>query len=391
MPWKEICVMDQKAQMIKDWLSGRPNVTELSGAYCVSRKTIYKWITRYEEESFKGLMERSRAAYRHPNAVSTDIIEMLIAAKLSHQRWGPKKIAAWLKDRHAEYQWPAISTVGEILRREGLVRHRKRKRRAPPYTEPFLDCCEPNEVWSADYKGQFRTTDGRLCYPLTITDNKSRYILECRGLYRPSYEETQPWFERAFKEYGLPAAIRTDNGLPFASVALGGLTKLSIWFIKLGIRPERIEPGHPEQNGRHERMHRSLKEATAKPPKDTLQAQQRTFDEFIYEYNWERPHEALEQKTPASKYRPSTKEFPARLPEIEYDGNVIVRKVRSNGEIRWKGDLIFISETLVGEPIALEQKEEHVWEMRYSFHPLGMLHDTTGKIAHMPYHMSKKV
>lgn len=391
MPWKEVCVMDQKAQMIRDWLSGRPTVAELSLSYDVSRKTIYKWLARYEADSINGLLERSRASYRHPNAVAAEIIEMLIAAKLSHQRWGPKKIVAWLADRHADQQWPAISTVGEILRREGLVRHRKRKRRAPPYTEPFLDCCEPNDVWSADYKGQFRTTDGRLCYPLTITDNRSRYILECRGLHRPSYEETQPWFERAFKEYGLPTAIRNDNGFPFASTALGGLTKLSVWFIKLGIRPERIEPGHPEQNGRHERMHRSLKEATVRPPKATLQAQQRAFDQFIYEYNWERPHEALELQTPASIYRPSTKRYPDKLPEVEYGGNAVVRQVRSNGEIKWKGGHIFVSETLIGEPIALEQKEEHVWEMRYSFHPLGMLHDTTGKVVHTAYPKTKKV
>jgi transposase InsO family protein len=391
MPWKEVCAMDQKVQMLRDWMSDGYNITDLSQTYCVSRKTIYKWIERYEENGFAGIAERSRSAYRHPNAIATDIVEILIATKLGHQRWGPKKIVAWLKGEDTEHQWPAVSTVGELLRREGLVRRRKRKHRTPPYTEPFLECHKPNEVWSADYKGQFRTADGKLCYPLTITDNNSRYILQCRGLHRPSYEETQPWFEWTFREHGLPDALRTDNGFPFASVALGGLSRLSVWFIKLGIRPERIEPGHPEQNGRHERMHRSLKEATAKPPKDTLQLQQTAFDEYIYEHNFERPHEALGQRTPASIYRPSIRAYPAKLPKIEYDGNVTVRQIRSNGEIKWKGDLIFISETLIGEPIALKQKEEHVWELKYGFHSLGMLHDITGKVVHSMQYKSTKV
>ena len=179
-----------------------------------------------------------------------------------------------------------MSTAGDILRRAGLVRHRKRKRRTPPYIEPFNKCEKPNEVWSADFKGQFRTGDGKFCYPLTITDNSSRYLLECRGLSRPTFEQTQPWFEWVSREYGLPVAIRTDNGPPFASVGLGGLSRLSVWFIKLGITPERIEPGHPEQNGRHERMHRTLKESTANPPGNNLREQQKSFEEFRYEYNF---------------------------------------------------------------------------------------------------------
>jgi transposase InsO family protein len=380
MPWKEVCAMDQKIQMIKDWISDEYSLTELSQEYDVSRKTIYKWIERYRSKGFQGLADRLKVAYRHPNAIATDVVEALVAAKLSHQRWGPKKIVAWLENKDGDHQWPAVSTVGEILRKEGLVRHRKRKRRTPPYTEPFLECRKPNEVWSADYKGQFRTTDGKLCYPLTITDNNSRYVLQCRALYRPTYEETQPWFEWTFREYGLPEAIRTDNGSPFASVALGGLTRLSVWFIKLGIRPERIDPGHPEQNGRHERMHRSLKEATVKPPKDTLLAQQRAFDEFIYEYNFQRPHEALGQKAPASIYRPSTRDYPKRLPPVEYGANVIVRQVRSNGEIKWKGDRIFVSEALVGEPIALKQQDERLWQLKYSSHKLGVLNEISWKV-----------
>lgn len=391
MSWKELCAMDQRVQMIGDWMSDQYSITELGHIYCVSRKTIYKWIERYEVAGTSGLDERSRAPDRHPNATPLDIVETLLATKLSHQKWGPKKIVAWLEGRDYEYHWPAVSTVGEILKRAGLVGRRKKKRRTPPYAEPFLECQRPNEVWSCDYKGQFKTADGKSCYPLTITDNSSRQILQCRGLYRPAYEETQPWFEWTFREYGLPAAMRTDNGVPFASVSLGGLTRLAVWFIKLGIRQERIEPGHPEQNGRHERMHRSLKEATANPPRSTLLTQQKAFDEFVYEYNFQRPHEALGQKTPASVYQPSPRRYPTKLPKVEYDDNVIVRQVRHNGEIKWKGTRIFVSETLAGEPVALKQTEEHLWDIRYSSHPLGILNELTGNIVPPMYHRRRKV
>ena len=391
MPWKELCAMDQKVQMIGDWITGDYSISELGQIYCVSRKTIYKWIERYGENGAVGLDDLSRAPVRHPNATPLDIVEKLLATKLIHQKWGPKKIVAWLERRDYEYNWPAVSTVGEILKRAGLVSHRKKKRRTPPYTEPFLECQRPNEVWSCDYKGHFKTADGKSCYPLTITDNSSRQILQCRGLYRPTYAETQPWFEWTFREYGLPAAMRSDNGVPFASVSLGGLTRLAVWFIRLGIRQERIEPGHPEQNGRHERMHRSLKEATASPPRSTLLTQQKAFDEFVYEYNFQRPHEALGQKTPASVYQPSPRYYPTKLPKVEYDNNVIVRRVRHNGEIKWKGDRIFVSETLAGEPVALKQLDEHLWDVKYSSHPLGILNELTGKIMPPIHHSRRKV
>lgn len=246
---------------------------------------------------------------------------------------------------------------------------------------PFQGYDNPNDVWSADYKGEFRTGDAKLCYPLTITDNNSRYLLECRALSRPTYEQTHPWFKWVFREYGLPEAIRTDNGSPFASVALGGLSRLSAWFIKLGIRPERIEPGRPDQNGRHERMHKTLKEETAKPPMSNLRAQQRAFNEFQKEYNTERPHEALNQKPPDSVYQPSLRSYPRRLLKVEYGADVVVRKVRHSGEIKWKGNFIYVSQVLAKEPISLKQTDEHLWEVKYSFHSLGMLNEFTGKIS----------
>jgi transposase InsO family protein len=301
MPWKETSAVDERVKLIGDYLSGKWTISELSEAYGISRKTIYKWTERYHDEGIEGLREKSRAPLCHPNATSAQIIEMIVKEKLDHQKWGPKKVVARLDALFPETLWPAVSTAGEILKRQGLVSHRHFRRRTPPYTEPFLDCVESNVVWSADFKGQFRTADKRMCYPFTLTDNYSRYLLACRGLRRPTGEATRPWLEWAFREYGLPQAIKTDNGAPFASVALGGLSQLSVWLIKLGIRPERIQSGHPEQNGRHERMHRTLKEEAISPPQTDLTKQQRAFDRFSEEYNQRRPHEALNPTSAVSR------------------------------------------------------------------------------------------
>lgn len=381
MPWKETCAMDQKVQMIGDWLKEEFSITELSELYKVSRPTIYKWIARYEEHGLDGLAELSREALRHPNATPSAIAEKIVEMKSMHQRFGPKKIIARLRMQHPDLCWPAVSTAGDILKKQGLVQPRKKKRRVPPYTEPFLGCNKPNAVWSADFKGQFNTGDGRLCYPLTITDNYSRYLLQCRGLSQPTHEQTQPWFEWTFREYGLPHAIRTDNGAPFASVALGGLSRLSIWFIKLGIMPERIDSGHPEQNPRHERMHRTLKEAVAIPPRFNIYEQQQAFQNFIHEFNYERPHESLDQKLPSSVYYLSDRPYPLRIPLVEYDDDVVVKKIRHGGEMYWKGKFIYISQALAGEPVALKQIDDYLWEMRFSFFSLGIFDELTGKVS----------
>jgi len=391
MPWKETCPMDQKMKMIGDYISDNYTISELARIYEVSRKTIYKWVGRYEMNGPSGLEELPRAPKKHPNATPLQVAREIVVTKLSHQEWGPKKVLAWLKEHRPAEQWPAASTIGDILKREGLVKPRKRKRRVVPYIKPFNECHRANAVWSADFKGQFRTGAGRLCYPLTIYDNYSRYILSCRGLSRPTFEEVKPWFRSAFKEYGLPEAIRTDNGAPFASLGLGGLSKLSVWFIKLGIKPERIATGHPEQNGRQERMHRSLKEATAKPPRVDIKEQQKAFDQFVEEYNFERPHEALGQKTPASCYKPSLRPYPLKMPGIEYHGDIIVRQVRHNGEIKWRGELVYVSEALVGEPVALKQRAEHAWEIKYNYLTLGVLNELAGKIIPLPSKKGGKV
>ena len=296
-------------------------------------------------------------------------------------RWGPRKVISWLRNKYPDKHWPAYSTTSEILKRNNLVRTRKRKHRTPPYTEPFVDCDRPNAVWSADFKGQFRMGDGRLCYPLTLTDNYSRYLLGCWGLSRPTYEQTQPQLEQAFREYGLPEAIRTDNGAPFTSIALGGLSRLAVWLVKLGIKPERIATGHPEQNGRHERLHRTLKESAISPPRKNLAEQQRAFNRFSKEYNHERPHEALGQKAPESVYQPSSRAYPTKIPSVEYGSEVSVRQVRHNGDIKWRGQRIYVSETLAGEAIGLNQMENHYWEICFSFLPLGILDERNRRIT----------
>jgi putative transposase len=380
MPWKETGAMDQKIQMIGDYLKDVYTITQLSKLYGISRLTLYKWIKRYKQGGNEGLSAKSSRPLRHPNATSLEVARQVVAFKMQHKSWGPKKVVCNLKQQRSGQSWPAVSTAANILKQAGLVETRKKRSRTPPYGEPFQECLGPNLVWSADYKGQFKTGDGKLCYPLTFTDNYSRKLLGCHGLSHPTHELSRPVFEAIFKKYGLPAAIRTDNGPPFASTGLGGLSRLSVWFIKLGIKPERITAGHPEENGRHERMHRSLKAATASPPKRDLREQQKAFDAFQFEFNNERPHEALAMQTPDSHYKPSLRPYPARLPTINYPDNCLVRQVRHNGEIKWKGEKVYVSQALVGEPIALKMVADHQWQVYFSTYLLGILDELDMKI-----------
>lgn len=383
MPWKETRVMDQKIKMISDWLSGEYSIIDLSRIYKVSRKTIYKWIKRYDAGEYSGLQEHSRKPLRMPGATSPDIVVQILMAKTRHRHWGARKVLAWLRSHYPDQKWPAASTASEILKRHGLVKSRRKRRHTPPYSEPFLNCNQPNEVWCADFKGQFRLGEGKLCYPLTLSDSYSRYLLGCWGLVHPTYIQTRSHLEIAFREYGLPAAIRTDNGIPFASVALGGLSSLSVWLIKLGIRPERIEKGHPEQNGRHERMHRTLKSEAISPPRKTFGEQQRAFDRFREGYNHDRPHEALGQKTPGSIYLKSLRPYPEIIPEVEYGQAFTVRRVKHNGDIKWKGKERYVSGSLAGESVGLKQIDNEVWQIYFSFHPLGILNERREKIIPM--------
>jgi len=381
MPWKETRVMDQKIQMISNWLSGEYSITELSRIHEVSRKTLYKWIERYEADQDSGLQDGSRRPVTMPRATPAEIVAEILASRTQHEHWGSRKLLAWLKKHDPDTKWPAVSTTSEILKRHGMIHARRKRHHTPPYTAPFSKATCPNEVWCADYKGQFRLGSKRLCYPLTITDSYSRYLLECWGLEHPTYLETRARFEKTFREYGLPSAIRTDNGEPFASVGLGGLSKLAVWFVKLGIIPERIEKGHPEQNGRHERMHRTLKEEAISPPRKSLREQQRAFDRFRDYFDDDRPHEALGQNPPSSIYRPSPREYPAILSEASYPGNFNVRRVKPNGDFKWKNTEIYLSGALAGELVGLKPVDNEICDIYYSFYPIGILDEKTLRIT----------
>lgn len=387
MPWKVKSPMDERIGLIADWKSGGYGIGDLSVIYGVSRKTVYKWTSRYDRDGIEGLKELSRAPRSHPNRTEDETINELVKEKTEHCKWGPKKLLKYLRTNMPDVQWPSVCTAEKWLKRHGLVRERRIRMRVPPYTEPFLQCDAPNKVWSADFKGQFKTGDGQWCYPLTVSDNMSRYLLVCRVVEPQSRRDTRKWFEWAFRQYGLPESIRTDNGIPFAGHGITGLSRLSIWWIKLGIRPERIESGKPYQNGRHERMHRTLKEETADPPMPDMDRQQMRFEEFRREYNNERPHEALGMETPSSVYEASCVRYPEKVRGAQYDEGVDVRKVRRDGEIKLRSGYYFLSELLAGERVALTESEEGRYEVRFGFHPICLI-DLRKKKVHP---MRKKV
>jgi transposase InsO family protein len=380
MPWKETCAVEQREQFIRLWLSGRYSKTALCEQFGISRPTGDKWIYRHTEFGMAGLVDRSCAPLTHPNAVDALTCEQIVQTKLLRPSWGPKKLLDLLRQKHPERSWPADSTGGEILKRAGLVKPKRHRRTVPADNQPFAHCDAANTVWSVDFKGDFRLGDGKRCYPLTISDNYSRYVLACQGVLRPSGQMVRPWFERTFRDYGLPYSIRSDNGSPFASKALGGLSALSKWWIDLGIRPERIEPGRPDQNGRHERMHRSLKAWLGKSSSN-LNVQQERLNEFRREYNEERSHEALDRRTPAMLYRGSQRDYPPIIKPAEYGSEMTVRQVRSSGEIKWRGQRLYVSEVLAGEPVGMEPSDDGVWNLYYRFHSLGQLDDRTRKIV----------
>ena len=384
LPWKETSREREQRDFLERWERGGVSFVDMCRQFGISRKTGYKRVQRFQSYGWEGIGDLSRAPHRHPNATPRAVAERLIAARRARPTWGPKKLIAWLGAEEPGESWPAPSTAGDILSRAGLVRRRKRRRHAAPWSEPFAATNDPNDVWSIDLKGWFRTGDGVRIDPLTVQDAASRYLLVCNGLPQPNRLQAHRVLEGAFREYGLPWAIRTDNGPPFASVGLGSLSQLAIWWVKLGIVPERIEPGHPEQNGRLERLHRTLKAETASPPQATKRRQQRAFDAFRHSYNNERPHEALGQQPPGTRYRPSFRPYPRRVGAPEYDTGVTVRSVRSNGEIKWKGDKIYLSEALRGEPVGLVPQDDRYWTLLFGPLAIGVLDDHARSIVHTP-------
>ena len=366
MPWKETGPVLERARFIDDYLSGFYTITELAARYNVSRRTLHKWLARHDVDGAKGLLDQLRTPLRSPQQTDQDVAAKIVAFRKRFPFMGPRKIIARLTELHPRIEWPAASTAGDILRRADLVT--PRRRRNPP-AHPLRARAipvEPNDLMTVDYKGQFLLGNHRYCYPLTIVDHVSRYLLACDAFHSNEQGHTRRVFERVFRQHGLPRAILSDNGSPFGSPGLARLSRLSLWWIRLGINVERIVPGHPEQNGAHERMHRTLKAQTTRPPESTLERQQQRFDHFIDEYNNERPHEALGQKRPATIYTSSPRPYPKSLPAIEYPGHLEIRKVDDRGTIKWKNERLFLSHTLCGEMVGLEEIDDGVWSLFYS-------------------------
>ncbi len=367
MPWMETAPMEQRKRFIADDQRGHYSRAELCERYGISRKTGYKWLQRHAEEGVPGLRDRSHAPHTCPHRMAPEIAELILGARTRHPDWGPNKLLDWLAPRHPHIcSWPAVSTAGDLLVREGLVkkRRRRRPRQHPGAVPPTTD--NPNDLWTADFKGQFPTKNGVWCFPLTISDQHTRYLLTCRALPDIKTLHARPVFERAFREFGLPQAIRTDNGVPFASRGLHGLCRLNVWWMRLGIVHQRIRPASPQENGAHERMHRTLKAATCRPPAANKAAQQRSFQRFRQLYNDERPHDALNGKTPGSRYHPSPRPYPGRMPTIEYPGHFVIKHVTRAGTIRLGHKLIFIAQSLKHLDIGLEEIDDGVWAIYFN-------------------------
>jgi transposase InsO family protein len=375
--WNESCVEQEKLRFIAHRLSGEATMTALCAGFGISRQAGHELMARHAVEGLGCVQARSRArltqAGRMPEEVETALVEL----RLQRPFWGPKKLLAYLGRTRADLILPGRSAAGDLLKARGLAGGRKRRRSALPLSRPFGQVRAANDLWCIDFKGWVRTGDGTRCDPLTVTDAHSRYLLACQ-IVPPTHEGVFEVTQRLFKMFGLPKAMRSDNGPPFASTAAGGLTRLSAHWLKLGIALERIEPGQAQQNGRHERMHGTLKGETTKPPAQTRKAQQSRFDHFVEDFNQERPHEALGQATPASLYQRSTRRYPSRLLQPTYDDDHAVRRVRTNGCIKWGGQMLFVTEALVGEPVGVAETETGCFIVRFAGMDLGII-DRAGK------------
>jgi transposase InsO family protein len=381
MTWKETTVMEQKIEFITEWRSGNYSIAELCREFEISRPTAYKYIKRYEQEGLKGLSEQQRAPFNHPNKTPLEIEEKIISYRKKHPRWGGEKIWKLLhKDFKAEHI-PSISTANRIIKRNGLVTVKKRRRRVKP-VYPIFDPQACNEVWSADFKGKFRMGNKQYCHPLTIADSYSRFIFTAKGMYGERFKPTKLEFRRVFREFGIPRQIHTDNGRPFGAVqAIKRLTRLSVWFIEQGIEPVYSDPAHPEQNGRHERMHRDLKGEATRPPGYNLRTQQRKLNEFVNEYNYERPHKALELETPGSVHTYSRKPYHEKVEDWIYPDYCEVRRVTKNGALRWRSTKwVMVSTTLLDKHVGLEELGYGIWRIYFRQKMLGYFDEKTLRI-----------
>jgi transposase InsO family protein len=359
--------MDERLQFVRDAQRDRFTMSELCARYGVSRRIGYKWLARYEAEGRGGLTDRSHVPHHCPHKIQPAMEELLITVRLAHPHWGARKLLVVLSRQHPRVRaWPAASTVADLLARRGLV-HKRQSRRKPVHpgvVRPVTDA--PNDLWTTDFKGQFRTGDGKYCYPLTMADQHTRYLLACHGLLSTQTVTAKPIFERAFRTYGLPHAIRSDNGVPFATQAIHGLSYLNVWWMRLGISHQRSRPGCPQDNGAHERMHRTLKRQAIKPVRASCTAQQRNFNAFRHEYNEDRPHERLNQQTPASQYRSSARPYPERLPAPEYPAHFLVKKITTGGTFRFQHRLLYLANAMVDQQIGLEETDDGIWAIHFN-------------------------
>ncbi len=363
---------NERLRFVRDFGSGHWSMTELCERYGVTRPTGYKWIARHRAGGDDGLVERSRAPHTCPHRTSGEVEALVVAARRQYG-WGAKKLLTVLRTRHPALAWPARSTVNEVLDRYQLLRKNRRRRKWAHPGAAALDTDHPNQVWPADFKGQFKTGDGHYCYPLTVTDHFSRTVLVCRGLRSVKTSLAKPVFRALFRAVGLPDAIRTDNGAPFASTGIHGLSPLNVWWMQLGILHQRIPPSSPQENGQHERMHRELKRETTRPASSTLGAQQRRFEAFRTRYNNERPHEGIGDRTPSSLWTPSSRAYPEQIVPPFYPAHMEVRRVSTAGTFRLHSQQPFLSHTLMGEDVGLEEVGDGIWNIVYYRTLLGKI------------------
>jgi len=373
MPWKESRIVDQRLQFLSSYQKEEMSLSDLCREFGVSRPTGYRWINRYKEAGPEGLLDLSSRPHGCSHAISETTENAILALRSKHPSWGARKLKARLEKLHPGVSWPAASTFGNILNRAGLTNPKQKKRRTTPYSEPFSEVTAPNQLWCMDFKGYFSTGDGTRCDPFTITDAHSRYLIRCQTVSRMDLSQVVVVCEAAMYEYGMPTRIRTDNGAPFAGNGLLGLSKLSLSWMKMGIVHERIQPGRPQQNGRHERMHRTLKEDTTKPPGLTLRLQQKKFDRFRRIFNHERPHEGLNNETPASLYQRSSVMFPRTLAPFTYPRGFEIRRVNTSGDISWHKERIFISQVFSFEDLGFEEMDEDIFRVYFREIELGEL------------------
>lgn len=379
MVWNDTNAERERRKLVREWLTRKRSVVDLASAYDVDERTVHRTIKRFKEGGWEGLSERSRARHTQ-DATPQRLVNAIVDARRAHPNWGARTLRFLLLQDQPDVAWPAPSTIGSILDRAGLIPPRARRRRGTTNAAPCVEAAAPNDSWSMDFKGQFRTRDAVWCYPLTVLDNYSRYFLHCKALAAPTFKTTWRELVVCFEEHGLPTAIRSDNGTPFAGNGLTRMSKLAVRLIKLGVLPDYTAPASPQQNGRLERLHRTLKQETASPPAGDRAAQQRRFNSFLDEYNAIRPHQALGGKVPADAHVPSRRKMPKTLPDVVYDEGVVTRRIRTDGSFKWKAETVFLAEPLIDEQVAFVPIEDGIYMVRFSSYPLAVFDERTKKL-----------